>query len=160
MSKVVYPNNYCPCKSGKKYKNCCQSKIKIPVERMDLKYLAKVIKEEDLIKDQIKFFENEKEAIKDSTVNLVCEIKKCLVRGIMDFGSIKKVLSINAINSAMLDDYGLRLLIIEAGSQFIAQLNGLSEDEFIEIREALDGIAEDQFSFPPSALKMEEISNN
>lgn len=160
MPKVVYPNNYCPCKSGKKYKNCCQSKIKIPADKMDLKYLANVIKEEDLIKDQIKFFENEKEAIKDSTVNLVCEIKKCLVRGIVDFGSIKKVLSINAINSEMLDDYGLRLLIIEAGSQFIAQLNGLKEDEFIEIREALDGISEGQFKFPKESLIPTSCENN
>lgn len=160
MSKVIYPNNYCPCKSGKKFKNCCQSKISIPAERMDLKYLADLIAKEDLVKEQIQFFDNEKKVIKDGTVNLICEIKKCLVRGITNFGSIRKVLSINEMSSSLIDDYGLRLLIIEAGSQFIAQLNGLKEDEFIEIREALDGISEGQFKFPKESLEPTLCENN
>lgn len=160
MSKIIYPNNYCPCKSGKKYKKCCQSKISIPEDRMDIKYLADMIAREDLINEQVEFFNNEKNAMKDVTVNLVCEIKKCLVRGITRFESIRKVLSINEVSSSLVDDYGLRLLIIEAGSQFIAQLNGLKEDEFIEIREALDGISEGQFEFPKESLIPTSCENN
>lgn len=159
MSKVVYPNNYCPCKSGKKFKNCCQNKINIPIERMDIKYLADMIASEDLVKEQVNFFDNEKKAIKDSTVNLICEIKKCFVRGITRFDSIRKVLSINEASSSLVDDYGLRLLIIEAASQFIAQLNGLSEEEFVKIHDALDGISSIQLEFPKESLNNNQENN-
>ena len=27
MGKKVYPNDSCPCGSGKKYKNCCKGKL-------------------------------------------------------------------------------------------------------------------------------------
>lgn len=148
MTKVIYPNSYCPCNSGKKFKKCCQNKVRIPIERMSLEYLAGLISEEGIVSEQVRFFDNEKKAVNDRTVNVVCEIKKCFVRGITSFDSIRKVLSINEASSALLDDYGLRLLIVEASSQFIAQLNGLSEEEFVEIHDVLDGISSLQLKFP------------
>ena len=48
----------------------------------------------------------------------------------------------------MLDDPLFKKIVVEAGSQFIAQLSGLTEDEFVEIHDALDGIVELQIAFP------------
>lgn len=148
--KIVHPNNFCPCGSGMKYRSCCMPKLSgIEEEKLSIKYLSDLIKQEGILEEQLEFFTKEAELSKEEgLVHHICEIKKCFCRGIMDYKSLRTVLSINSPGTQMFDDPLFKKIVVEAGSQFIAQLSGLTEDEFVEIHDVLDGIVELQIAFP------------
>lgn len=147
MSKTIYPNDLCPCGSGKKYKKCCLYKLDIPEEKLSIAYWVDYLKANDLVEEQVAFFEKEKVLINDQLVYIIGNIKQCFARGETEFESVMKKVNTARVEYGSVTEEAFQKLFIEAASQFVAQMNNLREEEFLMIRTTLDEKMKKYFGF-------------
>lgn len=146
MAKMIYPNDACPCGSGKKYKKCCQHKLSISEEKTSVLYWVEYIKSNNLVDEQVAFFEKEKMLSDNQLIHMICNIKQCFARGDASFESVMKKVNTSRVEYQSIVEDAFKKVFIEAASQFVAQMNHLREEEFLMIRSVLDEKVKKQFS--------------
>ena len=88
--RKIYPNDPCPCGSGKKYKKCCSHKLEIPEEKLTLSYWVNYLSKNDLVEEKLQFFETEKKLANNKLCSMIGNIKKCFVKGKISFEEVLK----------------------------------------------------------------------
>lgn len=146
MSKMIYPNDPCPCGSGKKFKKCCIKKLNLSDAQMDLRQwvFAKSINEDD-IEENTERFQTEQTLANDQLMSMVCNVKICFAKGMSDYEQIKKNVNTTRLEYSAIPDEKFKLVFVEAASQFVAQMNGLTEDEFVMVHNKIDIAIKKQF---------------